>query len=216
MTAATCGSATRRSTTSQPIRRPATMPARIADFYDLHHRPDLQDVMTFVDEDGVRRSMQWFGHRNKEELRRKRKYHETIMRELGGASFPRTPDVNNYTLLTYVDDPQPWEDAGDRRRGPGAGQEHRRLLRVRARQRLQLRAAIRRSADGPLQRPMRRPGRRRCASSRPTRRASSSTASRRSAPAPPSPTGSTSACSSARASRPSRSSSRRRRSTPRA
>src|SRR5437868_14637998 len=30
---------------------------RIADFYDLHHREDLQDVMTFVDEDGVRRSM---------------------------------------------------------------------------------------------------------------------------------------------------------------
>ena len=72
---------------------------RIADFYDLHHRPDLQDVMTFVDEDGVRRSMQWFGHRNKEEVRRKRKYHETIMRELGGTSFPRMPDTNNYTLL---------------------------------------------------------------------------------------------------------------------
>ena len=50
---------------------------RIADFYDLHHRQDLQDVVTFVDEDGVRRSMQWFGHRNKEELRRKRKYHES-------------------------------------------------------------------------------------------------------------------------------------------
>ena len=30
---------------------------RIADFYDLHHRKDLQDVMTFVDEDGVRRSI---------------------------------------------------------------------------------------------------------------------------------------------------------------
>ena len=43
---------------------------RIADFYDLHNRKDLQDVMTFVDEDGVRRSMQWFGHRNKEEDRK--------------------------------------------------------------------------------------------------------------------------------------------------
>ncbi|WP_279382054.1 4-hydroxyphenylacetate 3-hydroxylase N-terminal domain-containing protein, partial [Pseudomonas sp. 95_A] len=38
---------------------------RIAEFYDLHHRNDLQDVMTFVDEDGERRSMQWFWHRNK-------------------------------------------------------------------------------------------------------------------------------------------------------
>jgi 3,5,6-trichloropyridin-2-ol/2,4,6-trichlorophenol monooxygenase len=80
---------------------------RIADFYDLHHREDLREVMTFVDTTGVRRSMQWFGHRNKEEIRRKRKYHETVMRELG-TSFPRLPDTNNYPLLTYVDDPQPW------------------------------------------------------------------------------------------------------------
>jgi aromatic ring hydroxylase len=82
---------------------------RHADFYDLHHRPDLQDVMTYVDKAGIRRSMQWFGHRNKEELRRKRKYHETVMREMAGASFPRTPDVNNYVLTTYIDDPAPWE-----------------------------------------------------------------------------------------------------------
>jgi 3,5,6-trichloropyridin-2-ol/2,4,6-trichlorophenol monooxygenase len=95
---------------------------RIADFYDLHHRKDLQDIMTFVDEDGVRRSMQWFGHRNKEEVRRKRRYHETIMRELGGTSFPRMPDTNNYTLLTYVDDPQPWEDAAIGAEGRGLAQ----------------------------------------------------------------------------------------------
>lgn len=91
---------------------------RIADFYDLHHREDLRDVMTFVDEDGVRRSMKWFGHRNKEEVRRKRKYHETIMRELG-TSFPRMPDTNVYPLLTYIDDPQPWEDAAIGAEGRG-------------------------------------------------------------------------------------------------
>src|SRR3546814_9180318 len=28
----------------------------IADFYDLHHRADLEDVMTFIDDDGERRS----------------------------------------------------------------------------------------------------------------------------------------------------------------
>ena len=82
---------------------------RHADFYDLHHRPELQDVMTYVDENGERRSMQWFGHHNKDQLRRKRKYHETVMREMAGASFPRTPDVNNYVLTTYLDDPTPWE-----------------------------------------------------------------------------------------------------------
>jgi aromatic ring hydroxylase len=27
---------------------------RIAQFYDLHHRPDLREVMTFVDDDGER------------------------------------------------------------------------------------------------------------------------------------------------------------------
>src|SRR5882757_8901095 len=81
---------------------------RIAQFYDLHHRPDLENVMTFIDDDGVRRSMQWFSHRNKDELRRKRRYHETVMREIGAASFPRTPDTNNYMLLTYIDDPAPW------------------------------------------------------------------------------------------------------------
>ncbi|MGW1810517.1 4-hydroxyphenylacetate 3-hydroxylase family protein [Streptomyces sp. NPDC002078] len=80
----------------------------IANFYDLHHRPDLQDVMTFLDEDGVRRSMTWFQHRSKEDLLRKRRYLETVQRELGGGAIPRTPDVNNYVLLTYVDDPEPW------------------------------------------------------------------------------------------------------------
>ncbi|MGW5253524.1 4-hydroxyphenylacetate 3-hydroxylase family protein [Streptomyces sp. NPDC004012] len=80
---------------------------RIAEFYDLHHRPDLEDVMTFVDDDGVRRSMMWFRHRTKEDLQRKRRYMETVMRELDVA-VPRTPDVNNYVLVTYLDDPEPW------------------------------------------------------------------------------------------------------------
>jgi aromatic ring hydroxylase len=83
---------------------------RIADFYDLHHRADLQDIMTFVDDDGERRSMTWFRHRTKEELRRKRRYLETVIRELDAGAAPRTPDVNNYVLLTYIDDPVPWSE----------------------------------------------------------------------------------------------------------
>ena len=82
---------------------------RVADFYDLHHRPELRDIMTFVGEDGVRRSRQWQPQRNKEELLAKRRYCETVLRELAGASFGRLPDANNYTLLTYKDDPEPWE-----------------------------------------------------------------------------------------------------------
>lgn len=66
--------------------------------------------MTFVDDDGERRSMMWFRHTDAEGLRRKRVYLETIIRELGGGSAPRTPCANNYTLTTYDEDPQPWSD----------------------------------------------------------------------------------------------------------
>jgi aromatic ring hydroxylase len=84
---------------------------RTAEFFDLHRREDLQDALTFVDEEGVRRSMTWFQHRSKETLVRKRRYHEFIMKHFVAASCPRTPDVQNYILVTYVDDPQPWESA---------------------------------------------------------------------------------------------------------
>src|SRR6185437_12997381 len=79
---------------------------RTAEFFDLHRRPDLQDQLTFVDASGVRRSMMWLQHRSKEELVRKRRYHEFIMRHFVAASMPRTPDSQNYMLVTYFVDPQ--------------------------------------------------------------------------------------------------------------
>jgi aromatic ring hydroxylase len=82
---------------------------RVAEFYDLHHRPDLQDVLTFVDEDGVRRSRQWQDTRDRDGLRIKRKYHETILREITAASYGRLPDAHNYVFTTYADDPDVWE-----------------------------------------------------------------------------------------------------------
>jgi aromatic ring hydroxylase len=81
-----------------------------ADFYDLHHRPDLENVMTFVDDDGERRSMMWFKPTDRQSLQRKRHYHETILRNLGAGAAPRSPDVNNSVFRTYIDDPQPWSD----------------------------------------------------------------------------------------------------------
>jgi 4-hydroxyphenylacetate 3-monooxygenase/chlorophenol-4-monooxygenase component 2 len=84
---------------------------KTAEFFDLHHREDLQDQLTFVDDKGDRRSMTWFQHRTKEQLVRKRKYHEFIMKHFVAASMPRTPDVQNYILVTYIDDPDPWEKA---------------------------------------------------------------------------------------------------------
>ena len=85
--------------------------ARTAEFFDLHNRADLHDILTYVDEGGVRRSMAWFQHRSKEELVRKRHYLEFIMKHFVAASCPRTPDSQNYMLVTYIDDPEPWEKA---------------------------------------------------------------------------------------------------------
>ena len=65
--------------------------------------------MTFVDDNGVRRSRQWQPQRNKEQLIAKRRYSETVLREIAYGSFGRLPDANNYALLTYVDDPEVWE-----------------------------------------------------------------------------------------------------------
>lgn len=82
----------------------------MARFYDMHHQPELQDVMTFVDDAGVRRAMMWYRQTDVEGLRRKRVYLETVIKALGGGSSPRTPAANNVGLVTYEDDPQPWSD----------------------------------------------------------------------------------------------------------
>src|SRR5690242_10202913 len=102
---------------------------RTAEFFDLHQRPELQDILTFVDEDCTRRSMTWFQHRSKEELVRKRKYHEFIMKHFVAASCPRTPDVQNYIMVTYVDDPEPWEAAAVGADGRGLARNIREFYR---------------------------------------------------------------------------------------
>ena len=48
----------------------------IARYYDLHHEPEHQDLLTFVDEDGERYARHWMLPRNKEELVARRNYHE--------------------------------------------------------------------------------------------------------------------------------------------
>lgn len=103
---------------------------RVAEFYDLHHRPELQDVMTFVGEDGVRRSRQWQPQRNKEELLAKRRYCETILRELGAASYGRLPDANTWPLHTYLDDPEPWEKQSIGAEGRNIAQNIRDFLKL--------------------------------------------------------------------------------------
>ena len=102
---------------------------RIAEFFDLHHCEDLKDVLTYVDAQGIRRSMTWFQHRTKEQLVRKRKYHEFVMKHFVAASCPRTPDVQNYILVTYIDDPQPWETAAIGAEGRGLAENIRTFYR---------------------------------------------------------------------------------------
>jgi aromatic ring hydroxylase len=88
----------------------------IAEWYDAHRRPELQDVMTFEDGSGERRATMWLRQRDKEELAQRRRYHDVIHRLLGAGYFARLPEVNNSIFLTYIDDPDPWEansiDAG--------------------------------------------------------------------------------------------------------
>jgi len=82
----------------------------IASWYDAQHDPESRDVMTFVDADGIRRSKTWLLHRNKEELVERRRYHDALYRMFGHSMFARLPDVSNSIFLTYIDDPQPWEE----------------------------------------------------------------------------------------------------------
>ena len=121
---------------------------RTAEFFDLHHREDLQDILTYVDEQGVRRSMTWFQHRDKEQLVRKRKYLEFIMKHFVAASCPRTPDSQNYMLVTYIDDPEPWRrhDRAD----DAVANNIRNFWQPGNGQRSRCRAALRRSAGRPL------------------------------------------------------------------
>ena len=99
---------------------------------------------------GVRRSMMWFQHRSKEELVRKRKYHEFIMRQFVAASMPRTPDSQNYMLVTYIDDPGALGEGLDRRRRPRARRQYPQFLAIRDGPRPGRGAAFRRSAGRPL------------------------------------------------------------------
>ncbi|MCF7553280.1 4-hydroxyphenylacetate 3-hydroxylase N-terminal domain-containing protein [Pseudonocardia sp. WMMC193] len=82
----------------------------IAEYYDLHHDPRLRDELTFVDEDGERRALHWMIPRDKQDVQRRRRYHEFWWRHFAGGMFCRPPASTNCVLFGVVDDPQPWED----------------------------------------------------------------------------------------------------------
>ena len=74
--------------------------------------------------------MMWLQHSSKEELVKKRKYHEFIMKHFVAASCPRTPDSQNYMLVTYIDDPEPWEKASIGAEGRGLADNIRNFWRL--------------------------------------------------------------------------------------
>ncbi|REE71031.1 4-hydroxyphenylacetate 3-monooxygenase [Rhodococcus wratislaviensis] len=82
----------------------------IAEYYDLHLDPEHQDVLTFVDDDGVRKSMHWFLPRSKADAARRRAYHEFWFRHFQGGIFTRPPAGMHVVMYAQIDDPEPWED----------------------------------------------------------------------------------------------------------
>jgi aromatic ring hydroxylase len=91
----------------------------VADFYDFHLDPDMRDELTFVDDDGVRRSLMWLHPRSLDDLRRRRRYHTTIAKKFTAGFWGRLPDANNCMFIPYLDDPDPWaENSLDMRGAP--------------------------------------------------------------------------------------------------
>ncbi len=82
----------------------------IAEYYDLHLDPAHEDVLTFVDERGERQSLHWFLPRSKEDVLRRRAYHEFWFRHFKGGIFTRPPAGMNVVMYTQVDDPEPWAE----------------------------------------------------------------------------------------------------------
>ncbi|MFF3559597.1 4-hydroxyphenylacetate 3-hydroxylase N-terminal domain-containing protein [Streptomyces sp. NPDC002574] len=84
--------------------------AQAARFYDLHHEPENQDSLTFVDEDGTRRAVGWLYPRDRHDLERRRDYANQVIRGFAGGAFGRLPQSNNGNWYALVDDTAPWAD----------------------------------------------------------------------------------------------------------
>src|SRR6185437_9076541 len=82
----------------------------VAEYYDMHHDPAHQDVLTFVDENGERWAKHWFLPRNKQDLVARREYHDYVFRHWARVGmFPRPPASMLPVFYTLYQDPEPWE-----------------------------------------------------------------------------------------------------------
>jgi 4-hydroxyphenylacetate 3-monooxygenase len=80
----------------------------IAQYYDLHHDPENQEMLTFVDDDGERYAKHWMLPRSKEDVIVRRNYHEFFWRH--SQVWTRPPASTNTVMFTLVDDPDVWEE----------------------------------------------------------------------------------------------------------
>jgi aromatic ring hydroxylase len=83
---------------------------RLAEYYDLHHDPEYEDQLTFVDEDGQRYSKTWLLPRSPDDVAEHRQYHEFWFRHFAGGAMTRLPASQNTVYFTLIDDPEPWAD----------------------------------------------------------------------------------------------------------
>src|SRR3546814_3150578 len=80
----------------------------ITEYYDLHLKPENEEICTCIDDKGNRQSMHWFIPKSKEDVIKRRKYTEFLCRHFKGGIFTRPPAGMNVVLITQVDAKEPW------------------------------------------------------------------------------------------------------------
>src|SRR3546814_6628150 len=79
-----------------------------SEYYDLHLKPENEEICTFIDDKGNRQSMHWFIPKSEEDVIKRRKYTEFLCRHFKGGIFTRPPAGMNVVMITQVDDQEPW------------------------------------------------------------------------------------------------------------
>src|SRR3546814_11947510 len=76
----------------------------IAEYYDLHLKPENEEICTFIDDKGNRQSMHWFIPKSKEDVIKRRKYTEFLCRHFKGGIFTSPPAGMNVVMITQIAD----------------------------------------------------------------------------------------------------------------
>src|SRR3546814_5421002 len=80
----------------------------ITEYYDLHLKPENEEICPIIDDKGNRQSMHWLIPKSKEDAIKRRKYTEFLCRHFKGGIFTRPPAGPTLVIITQVDDQEPW------------------------------------------------------------------------------------------------------------